>query len=129
MTHLFFTRTWFLMVGLRGCALMGAPARAAEERFDDRLTVMGDTLRGRVVGLTTRAVEFRTVYGDGEETTGRVIGVQDEQVLVGEDADTAESVPVESIRGVALQARFEESFLTRLRARFPCWKHVKRFSR
>lgn len=145
MAHVSYTRTLPLLAALLASASLGTAARAVAPP-EDRLTVMGDTLRGRVVGLTTEAVEFRTVYGDGdiripyeavenletegeyrvvygdgEETSGRVLGVRGETVLVGAAPDSAVAVPVASIRGVALKERFEESFLTRLRARYPHW--------
>lgn len=146
MTHLASVRACALLAALLTSTLSGADAAASSEPFDDRLTVKGDTLRGRVVRLTTEVVEFRTVYGEGDlriryedvealetageyhvvrsdgvETIGRIVGVEDGEILVGETPETAEKVATQNIRGVASEEEFEESYLTRLRARFPHW--------
>ncbi len=65
MNHVFITRTSLLIPALLACATFGTPARA-DGPFNDVVTVKGDALRGRVVRLTDKAVEFRTVYGDGD---------------------------------------------------------------
>ncbi len=134
----------FIAAGLACLAI--SIAASAEEPLNDKLTVHGDTLRGRVVNLSATSVEFRTAYGDGnihvsyedvealetegyykiffgegEEATGRLLGVRDSRVIVSEDTDSTVDVPVESIRGVTLRERYEESLLTRLRTRHPYW--------
>jgi putative salt-induced outer membrane protein YdiY len=98
------------------------------------------------VGVTQDGVEFETIYGkgavtilwadvqnirsekefiillvEGDDATGRIWGVEDGRLLVGENYETAARVPLEQIYRSITRDRYEESRLERLRARYRFW--------
>ena len=127
--------------------LYANPAAGAESEPADVVTVHDTTLRGRVVRLGPDGIEFTTIYGKGklsisydaiervvtqgsyrilygdkdEEARGRLLGIEDAHLLVGEDRNSAERIPVKDIvSGVSAQT-YDESFMTRLRTNYRHW--------
>jgi hypothetical protein len=114
---------------------------------DDEITVKGTTLRGRVLGLEKDGIRFRTIYGKGtiiilyedvqnieahgkyhifhgdqQELQGQILGVENGQLVVGDDPATAEQVASATIqKGVPESEYEEESWINRLRNRYPHW--------
>jgi len=115
---------------------------------DDEITVKDTTLKGRVLGLEKAGIRFRTIYGKGtiiisytdvqklkvhgeyhilhgdeQEVEGQIVGVEDGRLLVGDDPATAEQVASATIRkGVSKSEYEEESWINRLRTRYPYWR-------
>ena len=112
----------------------------------DRVTVKGTTLEGTVTAVTSTTVEMKTVYGngtlsiaiedveaistearvfvvhdDGKETTGRIVGIREGALLVGEDAAQPEMVPLAGIHRVMPAEAVETSRLGALRRTFSLW--------
>ncbi len=133
------TRSWILWVLAVVSGAAGA-APAAE------VVVKGEGLEGTVVAVTSEAVEFETtfgsgaiaipwqdvdeiqsdkefmvLYGDDQDAVGRIWGVEDGSVLVGESAEQAERVPIDSIFRSLSREQLEESWLESLRARNRYW--------
>jgi hypothetical protein len=127
----------------------GQPSIAAAESEEpvDEITVKGQTLRGTVMSLGNETIEFETIYGSGtlriplediedidtavpmrvyfgesdETVAGRLVGVRDGLLVVGEDPTTQVSVDLGDIRYGIAQPRYEESFFRRLRSDFREW--------
>lgn len=122
-------------------ALMAAGAVHA-----DTIRVKGDTLRGRVADLTSDGVTFEPVhgsgaivvpfddvedlrtdarlavmYGDRGEAHGRVLGLEDGVLLVGEDPADAQRVPVATLFHARPDDEFGDSIYGRLQSRFRHW--------
>jgi putative salt-induced outer membrane protein YdiY len=122
------------------CALGLAGAARA-----DRVTVKGVALEGKVLSLSAKTVEMETVYGkgtltldladvealetegrfhvfhgDGAETVGRLVGVREGSVLVGESAADAEAVPASSI-DVAHDAPPDPTLIDDVQVALPYW--------
>jgi hypothetical protein len=118
------------------------PCMAASEA---RIVVKGDTLRGRVADLTSDGVSFEPIHGKGSilvpwsdvenlvtedrlailhgdkgETYGRVLGMSDGQLLVGESVETAERIDTATLF-MALSDDFGQTVMDRLRSRFRYW--------
>jgi len=128
-------------------ALGAGPSAAESEGPLDEVTVKGQTLRGTLISLGSEALEFETIYGSGtlkipledvedietavplrvyfgesdETVSGRLVGVRDGLLLVGEDPTTQVSVDLADIRYGIAQPRYEESFFRRLRSDFREW--------
>jgi hypothetical protein len=124
------------------CVCSAEPAEPVDE-----ITVKGQTLRGTVVRLGNETIEFETIYGEGtlripledvedidtalpirvyfgesdETVAGRLVGVRDGHLLVGEESATQVSVDVAEIHYGIAQPRYEESFFRRLRSDFREW--------
>jgi hypothetical protein len=117
-----------------------AVAGAAEVR------VKGQLLEGKVVSVTPKGVEFETVlgtgaivipfadveelssdrsfvvlYGESGEVRGRLVGVDGEQLLVGDDLATATPVEAGSIFRSFTVEEFDASGIEALRARYRYW--------
>jgi hypothetical protein len=127
----------------------GQPFTAAAEPEEpvDEITVKGQTLRGTVMSIGSETVEFETIYGSGtlrislediedidtavpmrvyfgesdETVAGRLVGVRDGLLVVGEDPTTQVSVDLADVRYGIAQPRYEESFFRRLRSDFREW--------
>jgi hypothetical protein len=127
----------------------GQPTTGAAEPEEplDEITVKGQTLRGTVKSLGSETIEFETIYGSGtlrisledvedidtavavrvyfgesdEAVAGRLVGVRDGLLVVGEDPTTQVSVDLGDIRYGIPQPRYEESFFRRLRSDFREW--------
>jgi hypothetical protein len=120
---------------------------AESEEPLDEITVKGQRLRGTVISLGSETIEFETIYGSGtlriplehiedidtavpmrvyfgesdETVAGRLVGVHDGLLVVGEDPTTQVSVDLAEIRYGIAQPRYEESFWRRLRSDFREW--------
>jgi putative salt-induced outer membrane protein YdiY len=122
------------------CVLPISDAMAAEVFTKDQ------GLQGSVVGVTADGVEFETVYGKGailiqwsdiemirsdkeflvlfgedQETIGRIWGLANGQLMVGPDRASAIGIPVDQIFRSFTRDQYEKSRLDRLRARFRYW--------
>ncbi|MEE8142038.1 MAG: DUF481 domain-containing protein [Planctomycetota bacterium] len=109
------------------------------------MKVKGTLLRGRVVNITSAGVIFLTEYGQGKitipfadieslttekplhvihgdigDTFGRIIGVQEGQLLVGEDPVTAERIETSTILETDTEEELQ-SVMERLRNRYRFW--------
>jgi hypothetical protein len=121
----------------------------SEARFEevDVIRVHGDLLHGYVVSLTPTGLEFSTSYGGGtisigyadvqeiatrdpmrilygarDEAMGRILGIDDGALLVGDvHPETALRIPVSEIRGGISEAAWNGSLMTRLRTRYRFW--------
>lgn len=119
----------------------------AQEEYSDELVVRGTTLRGRVVAIESEGVRFETIYGEGpilipfdrleavrtegdfnvrydkgKEARGRIWGIEDLHLVVGDDLASVERIPVASIQSGTLVKDHKASFIQRLRTRYPYWK-------
>lgn len=127
---------WLLVLGL-GWA---SAASAAD------VVVKGQQLEGSVVGVTAEGVQFQTIYGEGkivipwtdvemiqsekefevlygeaEIVEGRIWGLKDDALLVGESSDRATPIPLDQIYRSITREDYEESRLEALRARYRYW--------
>ncbi len=113
----------------------------------DTITVGGTTLEGEVLAIDESSVRFATVYGKGaieielkdiqaittdknylivfgddERVHGRILGVEQQHLVLGDDPESAALIPIDSvITGVSV-ARYDSSLLARLRQEFHYWK-------
>ena len=103
-------------------------------------------LQGSVVGVNAEGVEFETIYGKGvivipwadvdrirsdkefiilraeaDSVVGRIWGLEDGRLLVGESIETAAHIPVEQIERSITRRQYETSLLDRLRTRYRYW--------
>ena len=103
-------------------------------------------LEGSVVGVTKNGVEFDTIYGkgaitipwldvqhihsdkefvillrEGDKAVGRIWGIEDGQLLVGETFETVTRIPLKQIYRSVTRDRYQKSRLARLRARYRFW--------
>lgn len=110
------------------------------------IAVKGQDLDGSVVGFTAEGVAFETVYGKGaivipwadaeqlrsenefvilygeeELAIGRVWGLKDGNLLVGESLEGAKLIPVEQIYRSLTREKYETSRLEALRVRYRYW--------
>ena len=121
---------------------------AAVAQPDDEITVKDTTLKGRILGLERNGIRFRTIYGKGtiiisytdvqkllahgeyhifhgeqQEIEGRIVGVENGWVLVGDDPATAKQVASATIqKGVSTSEYEEQSWIDKLRTRYPYWR-------
>jgi hypothetical protein len=118
-----------------------------EAKSADEVTVHGQTLRGRVVRLGPKGIGINTIYGegrlsipyedietvvsrdkylifygDGQVVRGRLLGIQNGDLLVGPDRSSAQRVPVKDIQIGMSAEDYDTSLLTRLRTRFRHWR-------
>lgn len=115
---------------------------------DDEITVKDTTLKGRILGLEKKGIRFKTIYGEGtivilyedvqkieahgeyhiihgdqQEVEGRLLSVDDGQLLIGDDPATAEQVAPATIqKGVSTSEYEEQSWIERLRNKYPYWE-------
>jgi hypothetical protein len=130
------------LVAVLSCLLFAQTALAG------RVYVKGEVLEGRVESVSPEGLAFRTEYGSGDITiawadlekidsdremvlaygdegefaTGRVLAVDGDDILFGSDSDSAIRVPIASIYGGFDQEAWDNSLLTRLRARYRHWE-------
>ena len=129
-----------LASGLAAFLLLVTVASAAE------VVTKNQELEGSVVGVTAEGVEFETIYGKGtiviqwsdiemirsdkeflvlfgedEEAVGRIWGLENGELLVGESRATAARIPVAGIHHSITREKYEKSTLERLRARYRYW--------
>ena len=130
----------FLATFLAAAALPVSIASAADVFTKDK------DLEGSVVGVTAEGVEFETIYGKGtivipwadvqhirsdkeflilnaesDTVVGRIWGMEDGQLLVGESFETVTSIPVEQILRSITRQQYDTSRLDRLRVRYRYW--------
>lgn len=116
------------------------PARA------DRVTVKGTILEGKVLRVGSKHVLFETVYGKGsieialgdielleteephrilhgddDEARGRLLGLEEGALLVGDAEPALERIPVADIGWSVSEPRYQESLRERLDARWRYW--------
>jgi hypothetical protein len=127
---------WLLVIAVLGAST----AHAAE------VVVKGEDLEGTVEGVTSDGVEFTTVYGSGvivipwndiealqsdkefmvlhgedAQSMGRLWGVEQGELLVGETPEQAERVPVGTILRSLTREKYETSWPEAMRARYRYW--------
>jgi putative salt-induced outer membrane protein YdiY len=103
-------------------------------------------LEGSVVGVTSDGVQFETIYGKGaivipwvdvqgirsdkeflilfaeaDTAVGRIWGLEDSWLLVGESYETVTRIPVEQILRSITRDQYVTSLLDRLRVRYRYW--------
>lgn len=113
----------------------------------DEVTTKGTVLRGTVVGFTSSGIELDTEYGKGSvvisfddvedvetegryyvlhsddgETSGRLLGMKDGQLLVGEDPSSAQPVQPADILMVYTADSYEQTGLGWIRRQLPLWR-------
>jgi putative salt-induced outer membrane protein YdiY len=135
-----------LILVLIALVVFAFPAFAQDEPVDT-VIVKGTTLSGRVVSLKAGALDFRTQYGKGtieilftdldaietedqylirfeddKKARGRILGIEDGHLLVGEDPTSATRVPIDSIRAGISLVEYESSLISRLRYKYRHWK-------
>jgi len=135
-TRLLAARTVFA-AGLALALPVGAQA--------DRVVVKGTALEGTVVSIGAKAVEFKTIYGDGTlslkltdvtaietdgvfhvyhgdaEATGRAIAVEGDTLTVGDALGSGEAVAVGSLVAVQNERPGEGGLFDRLALAYPYW--------
>jgi hypothetical protein len=114
--------------------------------FAADVVVKGLALEGSVEGVTAEGVEFQTVYGKGKivipwadvdslksdkeflilygedgEVTGRIWGIDGEQLNVGETSSATKPIPVNQIFRSITREQYETSRLEAMRARYRYW--------
>jgi putative salt-induced outer membrane protein YdiY len=129
------------LAGLMFCGLSFAISASAAD-----ITVKGQQLEGTVVGVTSEGVEFKTIYGEGtivipwtdvemiksdrefevlydeaEIKEGRIWGLENGALLVGESLSRATRIPVDQIYRSITREDFEQSRLESLRVRYRYW--------
>jgi putative salt-induced outer membrane protein YdiY len=121
--------------------LAAAPISAGE------VSVQGEVLEGKVAGVTAEGVQFETIYGKGAilipyasierlesdasfvvlygdtgEAHGRLLEVSGDELLVGDDPETAVRVATGEIFRSFGKEEFEASGIEALRSRYRYWK-------
>lgn len=123
------------------CLLALCAAARAEE-----IEVDGKPMPGKVVRVTAKGLEVETTFGTGEvlvpydritalrtdepfailagddgAISGRLVGVREGALLVGDDPASATAVPVASLHDSVTQKKFDASALLRLRSALRYW--------
>lgn len=125
---------------LAAAVLLGTVVTAAEVFTKDQ------GLEGLVVGVTAEGVEFETIYGKGailiqwsdiemirsdneylilygeaQEAIGRIWGLENGELMVGQSRATAARIPVDLIYRSLTRDQYEKSRLEWLRTRYRYW--------
>jgi hypothetical protein len=112
----------------------------------EEVVVKGRALEGSIAGVTADGVQFETVYGKGailipwadveqlrseteflvlygddEDATGPILGIEEGALLIGQGPETAERIPLESIFRSLTREQLEGSPLEAMRARYRFW--------
>jgi hypothetical protein len=115
--------------------------------FAADVVVKGQALEGSVEGVTAEGMEFQTIYGKGSivipwadvdsltsdkeflvlisedgEVSGRIWGIDGEQLLIGKDPPSAKPIAVNQIFRSITQEQYEKSRLEAMRVRYRYWK-------
>lgn len=123
-----------------------APSADAVEEYPDEIVFAGNRLYGEVQGFGAQEIEFkvhdaggtlsipyeavsllrtrrvfRVYLGDGSMAMGRLLGIKEGNLLVGDDVATVERLPLSEIDWVIRENRYRESFPKRLRTYFRYW--------
>ena len=132
---------WIFPVVWLAAGLLPVPNASAAEVF-----AKNKALEGSVVGVTAQGVEFQTIYGKGtiliqwsdvqsirsdkaflvlygedEETIGRIWGLENGQLMVGPNPAASTRIPVAQIYRSFTRDQYEQSWVERLRARYRYW--------
>jgi len=132
---------WIILVACLAVAVWRVPDVLAAEVF-----TKGQGLEGSVVGVTAEGVEFKTIYGKGailirwsdiqknrsdkaflvlfgeaEEAIGRIWGLENGELMVGQSPVAAIRIPVEKIDRSLTRDQYDNSRLERLRVRYRFW--------
>jgi hypothetical protein len=130
-----------VLIFLSACLAAGVlpvPDASAAEVF-----TKDQGLQGSVVAVTAEGVEFETIYGKGaivipwvdvqgirsdkeflilfaeaDTAVGRIWGLADSQLLVGESSETTTRIPVKQILRSITRKQYDTSGLDRLRVRY-----------
>jgi len=133
-----------VLIFLSACLAAGVlpvPDASAAEVF-----TKDQGLQGSVVGVRAEGVEFETIYGKGaivipwvdvqgirsdkeflilfaeaDTAVGRIWGLEDSRLLVGESYETVMRIPVEQIFRSITRDQYDTSRLDRLRVRYRYW--------
>jgi len=128
------------------CAGLVAGALAAPVGAGE-VTVKGELLEGKAVGVTAKGVEFETIYGAGKilipyadieqlrsearlvvlygdrgEARGQLLGVSEGVLLVGDDPESAARIETQSILRSFGEQEYEGSGIDALRSRYRFWR-------
>ena len=113
----------------------------------DTITVHGTMLEGEILAINEGSIRFETVYGKGaieiklkdiqaittdknylivfgddEHARGRILDIEQQHLVLGDDPESAALIPIDSvITGVSI-ARYDSSLLARLRQDYHYWK-------
>ncbi len=132
---------WTILATFLAAGVLPVPDASAAEVF-----TKDQGLQGSVVGVTAEGVEFETIYGKGtivipwadvkgirsdkeffilqaeaDTVVGRIWGLEDGRLLVGESFETAVHIPVGQILHLITRQQYETSRLDRLRVRYRYW--------
>ncbi len=114
----------------------------------DAVMVRGQTLHGQIIGLDSRGIRFKTVYGEGEikipyddiegaissratfrivygddkVVVGRLLGLDKKRLLVGETQSSIIQIPVQGIGMALLEDTYQKSFWKRLKTNYRHWR-------
>ena len=113
----------------------------------DEIVTRAQVLRGQIIRLDEKGIEFKLVYGEGSLTIayddlenivsqapfhivydqddvarGRLLGVEQGQLLVGADLSSARRVPLEKILIGVSQKDYDDSYLSQMRVDYRHWQ-------
>lgn len=140
-------RTTFVLFAMAMVLALAWAVGSATVTLAAEIAVKGKNLEGSVVGFTAEGVEFETIYGKGtivipwadaerikadkefvilygeeEAAMGRIWGLADGKLLVGDSPEKARHIPVDQIRRSLTREQYEMSRLEALRVRYRYWK-------
>ncbi|KPK19451.1 MAG: hypothetical protein AMK69_24215, partial [Nitrospira bacterium SG8_3] len=132
-------QAFFILIAFLTLSWAGATLAA-------EIVVKGQELEGSVVGFTAGGVKFETVYGSGaivipwseteslssekefvilygeeELAIGRVWGLREGMLLIGEGIESATHIPVDQISRSLTREQYESSRLEEMRVRYRYW--------
>jgi hypothetical protein len=118
-----------------------------EKKLEDEITVHGQILQGRIIRLKRDGVEFSTAYakeslaisykdidnivsqrrylifhGGNQLERGKLLGLENGQILVGIDERSVQRVAVNEIEIGVTEASYEASFWTRMHTDYRYWR-------
>ena len=133
-----FVLRWTILASFLAAGVLPVPDVSAAEIF-----TRDTALEGSVVGVTAEGVEFETIYGKGtivipwadverlrsdkeflilhaeaDTVVGRIWGIKNGRLLVGESIETVARIPVEHILRSITRKQYDTSRLDRLRVRY-----------
>ena len=120
----------------------------AEDRPGDEVTFGGPTLQGRILRLRPKGIEFEPIHAKGTLTVqygkiekivsqdafiifygagdtwvrGRLLGVEEGRLLIGDDPASAQGIPVDKISAGISVADYEGSFWKRQGIKYRYWR-------
>jgi len=136
----------FARLARAACLGVALAATAAVAALAGEISVKGEDLEGKVVGITSSGVEFETVYGEGKivipyadierlesqarfvvlygeagAVRGRLLRVSEEYVLIGDDPASAVQVATGDIFRSFGEQEYADSKYEALKARYRYW--------